>query len=179
MNERMTEWLTHPVGRVLYENLILVIKIPRISGNQKVRYCVHKSLPSVRILSHTNPVRVLPSCFFKVHFNVTRPWGVPTRTLYELPPVSVSHSAPITSSLIWSAEHYVVRSIILKLLIPLAISVKTECFYDFSLFGLTVFCTFRNNTVKWRNVNVLNWWFYYCGCFVDNMVYFKELFLFL
>jgi len=41
-----------------------------VVGNLKVHYRVHNSTPLVPILSLTNPVYDLRSCFFKIYFNI-------------------------------------------------------------------------------------------------------------
>jgi hypothetical protein len=65
--------LTNFMGQFLLEKLIvtqIVKKIPRFSLNPKVQYRVHKSLPSVFVLSRTNPVRTFPPYYPKIHSNI-------------------------------------------------------------------------------------------------------------
>jgi hypothetical protein len=45
-------------------------EFPNILPNPKVYYRVHKSLPLVPILRHTNSVHKIQSYFFKVDFNI-------------------------------------------------------------------------------------------------------------
>lgn len=120
----MTNSLTHLVGESsLWEAIISLAgrEIPRISRYLKVRYRVDKSLPPVRILSHANPVHVLPTCFFKVHFNITRPSAFPTRTLYELPHVGVSFSA-----------HHIIFDLISRTLCGKEYNYEAACYAVFS-----------------------------------------------
>jgi hypothetical protein len=39
-----------------------------------VRYCIHKHLPPVRVLSQTNPVHASPSHFLKIYFYIILPF---------------------------------------------------------------------------------------------------------
>jgi hypothetical protein len=49
----------------------LVNSSPHIFWNPKVRGHVNKSLLLVRVLGQSSPVYPLPSCFFKIHFNMS------------------------------------------------------------------------------------------------------------
>ena len=44
-------------------------EVPRIVGNWKVRYCIHKSLPPIPILSHIYPICASPPHFLKIHLS--------------------------------------------------------------------------------------------------------------
>ena len=43
---------------------------PEIPCNVFVYYCVKKNLPIVPVLSQINPVHVIPSHLFKIHFHI-------------------------------------------------------------------------------------------------------------
>jgi len=45
-------------------------EFPHVLWKLKVYYSVNKSPPLVHTLSHTNPLIILPSFFFKFHINV-------------------------------------------------------------------------------------------------------------
>jgi hypothetical protein len=47
----------------------LVTEFSRILCNSKVHHHVHKSPPLVSVLKQMNPVRTVPSCFFKICFD--------------------------------------------------------------------------------------------------------------
>jgi len=44
-------------------------EIPHLLWDLKVHYCIHKNLPLVSILSHSNPVCIFPTCFSEIHSN--------------------------------------------------------------------------------------------------------------
>jgi len=48
-------------------------EIPQVSCNLKVHYLVYNSPTLVPIFSYINLVHILPSYFFKIHFNTTLP----------------------------------------------------------------------------------------------------------
>ena len=49
-------------------------EMPHVFWNLERHYGIHKSLPPVRIQSHTNPVHAPPSYFLKNHFNIILPF---------------------------------------------------------------------------------------------------------
>jgi hypothetical protein len=59
---------------VLFEKL-RVAEFPAVYGIPKVHYRVDKSAPLVTILTHTNPLHTVTSCFFKTNFNVILPFA--------------------------------------------------------------------------------------------------------
>ena len=76
----------------LFPQRLTVEKVPRIVGNWKVHYCIHKSLPPIPILSHIYPICASPPLFLEIHFNIIlqsvpvsswfSPSGSTTKTMY-------------------------------------------------------------------------------------------------
>jgi hypothetical protein len=48
-------------------------ELPSILRNPKVQCSVHKNPPLVSILIHINPIHIMLSYLFKVHFNIVHP----------------------------------------------------------------------------------------------------------
>jgi hypothetical protein len=72
-------------------------EIPVILWNPEVRYRIHNSPPLVPILSHTNPVHVLPSYLCKNYSRIILP-STPTSCKWSLP--SVFHQNPLCNHLL-------------------------------------------------------------------------------
>jgi hypothetical protein len=67
-------------------------EIPQIFWNPKVHYRVHNSPSRAPVLGQMNPVHALPSCFFKICFNIvftsmhwSSKWWLSLRFPYEKP----------------------------------------------------------------------------------------------
>jgi hypothetical protein len=48
-------------------------QIPHILCNPNVHHCIHKGQAFVPVFSHINPVHILPSSYFNIHFKITLP----------------------------------------------------------------------------------------------------------
>ena len=91
-------------------------KIPSILWIWNVHYRIHKSPPSVPILSHIDTVHAPPHHFYRSHLRLSLsrgllPSGFPTKALYAplLSPY-VLHALPISVFFTWSPECYLVRN---------------------------------------------------------------------
>jgi len=83
-------------------------EIPRILGNPKVHYRIHKCPPTVPILSHFDPVHTPTPYFLKIHFNINPPstpgspnWSLSFRFPHQNPVQSLLspyalHAPPIS-----------------------------------------------------------------------------------
>ena len=68
---------TNPILQSSSSESHLVMKVPAFYETQKVNWHlmfvwhVYKGLPTIQILNQVNPVRALPTHFFKIQFNIT------------------------------------------------------------------------------------------------------------
>ena len=75
-------------------------EIPRILCSRKVHHRINNSPPSVRILSHINPVHASPSNFLKTHFNITLPSSKGSLSTQVSPKKSLyaAHMSPLRAT---------------------------------------------------------------------------------
>jgi len=72
------------------------MKFPEFYGTLKVHYCIHEIPQPVPILSQVIPIKALPSCLLKIHFNIIPPY-MPRSSTWSLS-LSFSHQDLVCTS---------------------------------------------------------------------------------
>ena len=68
-------------------------EITHTSGNVKIHYCIHNSLPLLPILMYMEPVHTIPPYSCTIHFNITLP-TMPESSRWS-PSFSYHHQNPV------------------------------------------------------------------------------------